>query len=414
MYRLDRPTIPELVLSAGPGFVTALSFDAWGFRLVSAFGRGQLAYWDASVWEEEHFTHTPPGEQQAGAEDAGTGAEGHHQAAEDTEKKKFEPLRVESDARLTAYWSLAHSPGSYLVAAGNNSNIISVWDGLQPGQEAPEYMLLACYQPEEEASGHVYGVAWAPDGARIAGAYSGRAGGRARVWDITTGMMVGQRETKNGRGSWPVMSYSCWHASSLQARTDTQPLRCVHRRKLKTSSVGHVCRQPHVYRYHSYFKQVADFRAHDSDTWRVAFDPSGHLLATTSYDGTVCVYDLYDTRAAKRVATMRGHSGCVRGVAFTRCAGRAGNSNSSSANGGDGNTCGEDDGGSTQAAGAVAGNGTAGCERGDVGRDLLKVLEADPLSLITAGSDATVRVWSVAEAVRAGQVSYVCPWSLPA
>lgn len=191
VYRLDRPTVPELVLSAGPGFVTALSFDAWGSRLVSAFGQGQLAYWDASVWEAEHFTHTH-GEQQAGAEGAGAGAVGPlGEAASGTEKKQFEPLRVESDARLTAYWSLAHSPGAYLVAAGNNNNIISMWDGLQPGQEAPECMLLACYRPEEEANGHVYGVAWSPDGTRIAGAYSGRAGGRARVYDITTGMMVG-------------------------------------------------------------------------------------------------------------------------------------------------------------------------------------------------------------------------------
>lgn len=32
--------------------------------------------------------------------------------------------------------------------------------------------------------------------------------------------------------------------------------------------------------------------------------------------------------------------------------------------------------------------------------------------LLTAGRDATVRVWDVDEAMRSGESAYMCPWAL--
>ena len=60
-------------------------------------------------------------------------------------------------------------------------------------------------------------------------------------------------------------------------------------------------------------------QVHTAWIWHVAFDPSGHYVATSSDDGTAVVWKIdwgNDTGSCVPVARLAGHSGSVSGVAF--------------------------------------------------------------------------------------------------
>ncbi|KXZ48647.1 hypothetical protein GPECTOR_26g550 [Gonium pectorale] len=149
-------------------------------------------------------------------------------------------------------------------------------------------------------------------------------------------------------------------------------------------------------------RAVADFQAHERDVWCVAFDPTdGNLLATCSYDGTAAVWDLNDLRSPRRAASLRGHRGDVRCIAW-RVAQRPT--------------------GGTAAAAATASSPLPPAAEGAEGAEAMAMATgaaaagaSPPLFdkwLVTAGRDATVRLWSYSEAVRRQEMSYMCPWAL--
>ncbi|GIL77360.1 hypothetical protein Vretifemale_6829 [Volvox reticuliferus] len=358
VYRLDRPSVPELVLSGSHrGFVTAVAFDAWGTRLASGGADGRILFWDAAPWEAHHFAAAA----NAAAASDGTAA-GSIGVCEDCDGAKdgtvnakadgegngggewMRPLQIESISGVSSVWSLAWSPVQYLLAAGHNSCAISLCEGLQPGQSRRPSLLKAVYQPPPDdtadsggggrggMNGHVYGVAWSPDGEWLAGAYSGVRGGRARIWDVMRGDMI------------------------------------------------------------------ADFRAHERDVWAVAFDPlDRNVFASCSYDGTAAIWNLSDLRSPARAIALRGHQGSLRSVAFL-----AQRAIAATAATGDKNK-------NTKAASPeeAASSGQGGLVRGagNGEDDVHRVI-------ITAGTDATVRVWSYREGLRRREVSYICPWAL--
>ncbi|KAG2498324.1 hypothetical protein HYH03_003584 [Edaphochlamys debaryana] len=314
VYRLDRPSHPELVLTAGhKAFVTAVAFDAWGSRLVSGGGDGSIAVWDAAAWQTTHWgaDAAAPSTPRISTPD---GAAAH---------PWMQPLVIETKPQFRSVWALACSPTDYLFAGGHGGMQLSIWDGVQPGKQRPESLLYAVYVPVDgNTNGHVYGVAWAPDGKRLAAGYSGYRGGHVRVWDITTG------------------------------------------------------------------QEAANFRAHDQDVWSVAFDPTApNLLASCSYDGLAAVWNLADLRSPRCIAQMRGHKGALRSVAFVSRPGPAATATP------------------VPAVPVEAGAPEEGVwgEAGDGGRSRF---------VVTAGTDSTVRVWSLAEALKQRDVNYLCPWAL--
>ncbi len=102
------------------------------------------------------------------------------------------------------------------------------------------------------------------------------------------------------------------------------------------------------------------------------------------------IWSLSDLRVPARQATLRGHRGSLRSVAFfsraqpTTIVGGAADVGA-----------GPEPGGGAGASGGGRGNEAA------VSR-----------MVITTGTDATVRVWSYQEAVRRRELSYICPWAL--
>ncbi|KAG2489757.1 hypothetical protein HYH03_011709 [Edaphochlamys debaryana] len=350
VFRLDRPADPELMLKAGhTSFVSAVTFDAFNTRLASGGSDGSIAVWDLAAWHEQHWSQAP------GSLKKPSGSE-----------KWMQPLRKEKTPGITSCWSLTYAPNSYLLAGGHGGMKLAIWEGLQPGQEPPEEQSLLCvtYVPSDgSTNGHVYGTAWAPDGNRVAAGYSRTrdGGGMVRVWDITKG------------------------------------------------------------------DEACTFRAHDDDVWGVAFDPTApHLLATSSYGGQAAVWSLHDTRSPRRLALLRGHRGNVRSVAFVSrprlpaadslpaakpppsapaaaAAASAGGAPSTAAGGAPAGGLPGISGAKGKAQAGEAGEADVWGEAGDGGLRRF---------VVTAGVDATVRVWSLEEALKRRDVSYICPWAL--
>ncbi|GLC65795.1 WD repeat-containing protein 49 [Pleodorina starrii] len=302
VHRLDRPTVPGLVLPAGHAKpVETLGFNAMGTRLASGCEDGNLAVWDAVAWKEQYFN--------SGGEAAAAGDQAWRW-----------PLLWDSPAGTGEHmYSLAWSPTDDLMATGHDRNLIVI-SGLWLGRE-PRLLRHESYQPFDcTFSDDVRGLAWSADGRWLAG---GSSRGCARVWDITSG------------------------------------------------------------------KQVAAVQ-HARGVWALAFDPlDRNLLATCPCDGTAVIWNLSDLRCPARVATLKGHQGFLRSVAFLT---RPASSPVTAA----------------QAAAAAPGaQNTAVCRGGGGGGG-----GGVSRQIITAGMDATVRLWSYDEAVRRREVTYVCPWAV--
>jgi WD40 repeat protein len=57
-----------------------------------------------------------------------------------------------------------------------------------------------------------------------------------------------------------------------------------------------------------------NLQGHSGGIWSIAFSPDGHLLASSSEDHTV---KLWDTSSDQCLKTLRGHSNRVTSVAFS-------------------------------------------------------------------------------------------------
>ncbi|GLC43211.1 WD repeat-containing protein 49 [Pleodorina starrii] len=186
VYRLDRPSVPELVLTSGHS-VSAVSvgFNAWGTQLASGGGDGTLAIWDAAAWQQHHFTA-------AAAADA---------TADGGQASWLRPLHVETVKPGSVVEGLAWSPVDNLLAVGGyRCHAISIYDGLRPEQPRREWLLRSKLGREGEREGvlsdAVRTLSWSADGSRLAAACSnGISGGtiaRTLVFDVASGEQVVQ------------------------------------------------------------------------------------------------------------------------------------------------------------------------------------------------------------------------------
>ncbi|KAG2489759.1 hypothetical protein HYH03_011711 [Edaphochlamys debaryana] len=145
----------------------------------------------------------------------------------------------------------------------------------------------------------------------------------------------------------------------------------------------------------------------------------------------ITVWSLHDTRSPRRLALLRGHRGNVRSVGFVSrprlptadglpaatpppsapaaaAAASAGGAPSAAAGGAPAGGLPGISGakGKAQAEQAEAGEAGEADVWGEAGDGGLRRF------VVTAGVDATVRVWSLEEALKRRDVSYICPWAL--
>jgi len=170
--------------------------------------------------------------------------------------------------------AVAWSPDGSLIASGGGP--VQVWDAATGGQ-------VYTY------GGHsliVYGMAWSPNGLRIA---SASADGTVQVWDATTGDHVyiyrGHSNGVNG------VAWSPNGSRIASASTDG------------TVQVWDATTGSHASTY-----------ASSGGAFAVTWSPDGSLIASGNADGTVQVWN---ATTGDLIYTYRGHSNGVNGVAWS-------------------------------------------------------------------------------------------------
>ena len=284
-----------------------------------------IRLWKTSTWE---LTKIPLGDYTTvyemafspdGAQLAAASSDGVRLFGTTTHKLLGGPFGVNTNARIHGADSIAFSPDNKTIAIGDFDGSVQLWDlatltAIPPAMTghsgavdglafSPDGKVLASaggvYQSDnkyendgtvrmwdtathqqlgdplvnERESGSALGVAFPPQGEKLAVGYGARDG---QVWDIGTRKLAG---TLTGTyGFIAGISYS--HSGSLIAAGDGYNVRVWH---------GDT------------YKVAMDLKGHTNDVTSVAFSANDSQLASASRDGTVRIWDLNTSTQLKQL-----------------------------------------------------------------------------------------------------------------
>jgi WD40 repeat protein/serine/threonine protein kinase len=189
-------------------------------------------------------------------------------------------------------WSVAFSPDGKWLATGNSNETVQVWDlSADPAAEPVSRSTLVAGVP-----GYVLGVAFSPDGRRLAGAIMGAAdaSGEVKVWNLPAGTEALALQSHTG----PVIRVQFspdgrYLAADLGGKTDASLIR------LWDAATGQL---------------LQSLAGHHGHIPGLAFDPTGERLASAGADGTVRVWAV---PGGQETRLYRGHRDVAQAVAFS-------------------------------------------------------------------------------------------------
>jgi WD40 repeat protein len=180
-------------------------------------------------------------------------------------------------------YGVAFSPDGKRLATSSADSTIKLWDAVT----GSELLTL---------KGHtatVYAVAFSPDGKRLAacsGNFFQNQPGQLKLWDAVSG-----KELITFKGHTLTVYHVAFSPDGRRIASGSGD----NTAKIWDIDTG----QP-----------VITLKGHADQVWNVAFSPDGQRVATASRDKTAKVWDIY---VGKEIVTLRGHTNEVYSVAFS-------------------------------------------------------------------------------------------------
>jgi eukaryotic-like serine/threonine-protein kinase len=226
-------------------------------------------------------------------------------------KRLYYPERLRLKGHTNVVTGVAFSPDGKRIASASHDETLKLWDTAN-GQE------LLTLKGHTSA---VAGVAFSPDGKLLASASHDKM---VKIWDAANGQEL--LTLKGHTGSCVTFSpdgkrlatasvdatVKLWDATNgrelLSLKGHTGPVSCVtfspDSKRLATASFDGTVKLWDA----TNGQELLTLKGHTSDIWSVAFSPDGKRLASASYDRTV---KLWDAATGQNLLTLKGSDSCV-------------------------------------------------------------------------------------------------------